>query len=73
MKEHVFIPRYELGDIVYLRTDEEQLPRMVTGWIIRAASGPRYELTQGLLVSQHQELELSREKELSFALGYAMN
>lgn len=53
--------KYEIGDIVYLRTDSEQEERMVTAiWV--NANGVKYELSCGLNYSVHFAMEMDKEK-----------
>ena len=54
---------YAIGDMVYLKTDKEQLPRIVTGINIRI-SGFWYVLQNGVTESCHYEIELSKERDL---------
>lgn len=54
---------YEFGQTVYLKTDVEQKPRMVTGFLIRPISCT-YELTQGTQISWHYDFEISTEKDV---------
>ena len=48
------------GDIVYLKTDPEQMPRMVTGWIVRPTQLIYY-LSYDTLESTHYPIEISKE------------
>jgi hypothetical protein len=57
---------YELGDIVYLRTDPDQNILVVTG-ILVTAGGLLYKLAIGTSESVHYGLELSREKDILLA------
>lgn len=53
--------KFDFGDIVYLATDIEQLPRIVT----RIYIDPNYlcyELSCGTTTSNHYELEITAEK-----------
>jgi len=59
--------KFNAKESVYLRTDVEQLPRMVTGVLMRP-SGILYELAQGDTLSYHQDFEISREENLDIAL-----
>lgn len=52
---------FNIRDIVYLRHDMEQLPRMVTG-IIWDGHKIMYELISGTEASQHYEYEVSKIK-----------
>ena len=55
--------KFELGDIVYLKTDEEQLKRIVTS--IQLSGGSMddkvisYELSQGDTSSEHYDSEIT--------------
>lgn len=53
---------YEIGDIVYLKTDQDQLPRIVNCIKVFKHGELNYELAQGTLVSLHYEFELQKEK-----------
>ena len=53
--------KYEFGQIVYLVTDKEQLPRMVTGFTIRP-TGVLYLCQSGITETAHYEMELQGEK-----------
>lgn len=60
---------YEQGEIVYLRTDNEQLPRIIMGYRVQNMSSTiLYDLMCGTLQSCHYELELTRERSLINAL-----
>ena len=55
--------KYNFGDIVYLKTDKEQLPRMV----VRFSVYPErvsYCIASGTLESWHDSFELSYEKDI---------
>lgn len=53
--------QYQIQQILYLRHDIEQLPRMVTA-IIWDGHKIMYEVISGTLASQHYEFELSNVK-----------
>lgn len=53
--------KFELGQIVYLKTDTDQKERIVTGFCIRQ-SGQSYELAQGSISSWHYDFEICEEK-----------
>lgn len=60
---------FEQGEIVYLRTDQEQLARLVMGYRVQNNSSTiLYDLMCGTLQSCHYEMELTREKTLVNAL-----
>jgi len=52
---------YDIGDIVFLKTDPEQFPYMVRA-IIYNGIGASYELSSGTIISTHFEYELTREQ-----------
>jgi hypothetical protein len=53
--------KYEIGEIVYLVTDPDQSRFMITGILIRS-SGTVYELSCGLDVSFHTDIEISSKR-----------
>ena len=61
MKIITFIIEYEYGDLVYLKTDPEQLQRMITGYTNRNGH-ITYELSLGIQTSWHVGIEISTEK-----------
>ena len=44
--------KFEIGDTVYLKTDAEQLPRLICGFMV-SPNGLLYELAQGKETSRH--------------------
>ncbi len=58
--------KWDKGDILYLVTDKEQLPRMVYGYEI-AGNDVMYKVCSGTLISTHYDFELSVEKNVSLA------
>jgi hypothetical protein len=57
--------KYDLGDIVYLKTDVEQLPRMVTEICIQPKNVVIYCLNAGPSVSKHYDFEFTTEKDFA--------
>tara|TARA_R110000772_G_scaffold13252_1_gene39550 strand:+ start:83 stop:286 length:204 start_codon:yes stop_codon:yes gene_type:complete len=55
--------KFELKQIVYLCTDIEQRPRIVTGFMYRG-SYLVYELASGMDSSAHYESEISEDKDI---------
>jgi hypothetical protein len=55
--------KYDLGQIVYLKTDKEQCARMVISISFRP-TGVIYELNYGSVSSWHYEIEVSDEKDV---------
>ena len=53
---------YNLGEIVYLKTDPSQFGRMVTGIKLCIDESILYELTVGEMVTHHYQAEISKEK-----------
>ena len=53
--------KYNFGDTVYLSTDPEQLPRLVTGFDCRPY-GLFYQLSSGTSASSHYDFEITSEK-----------
>lgn len=51
---------YNIGEKVYLITDTEQSPRLVTGISVRRTS-TIYELSKGSDCSSHYDFEISKE------------
>lgn len=58
----VFVGECELGEIVYLRTDEEQRRWIVAGIEFRLDGGASHRLICGTVESWHSAQELSRER-----------
>lgn len=52
---------YDFGDIVYLVTDKEQLPRIVVCVLCYKRGELLYKLCCGTLQSDHYEYEISKE------------
>lgn len=59
--------KYNIGDIVYLRTDVDQDRYLVTE-IYVSASAIAYRVTRGTYDYTAHEIELSREKDLLMTL-----
>lgn len=55
--------KFELGETVFLMTDPEQFPRIVTALSVNP-NGIIYKLAQGVNESYHYDCEISREKAL---------
>ena len=52
---------FTFGDIVYLKTDPDQLPRMVYGVVVYKEA-LLYKLACGVNTSEHYDYEMSMEK-----------
>lgn len=52
---------FNVSEVVYVKHDIDQLPRMITGIIIRMDS-VCYELSSGTNISNHFGYELTKEK-----------
>jgi len=57
---------FEIGEIVYLKTDKDQLERMVTGIMITPA-GVQYRIGCASADSWQYEIECSKEKNVVYA------
>lgn len=55
---------FELGDIVYLKTDSEQLERMITGVCLREKGLISYEISCGERCGWHYGFEITTEKDV---------
>jgi hypothetical protein len=64
--------KYDIGSLVYLVTDSEQLDRMITGIKINP-SGLVYTLAEGTNETFHYEIELSDKRNIIKALGLNEN
>lgn len=64
--------KFEIGEIVYLKTDNEQLERFVTGVNIRVGS-ISYALTNGTNESWHYDFEISKEIDVLKKITYNEN
>jgi len=53
---------FEFGEIVYLKTDKDQYPRIVTGFTVNP-NGILYRLGVMHIESTHYELEITKEKQ----------
>lgn len=60
---------FELRQIVYLKTDEEQLPRMVTSVEVACDMSVMYHLACGTQVSTHFGFEISPTQNELIKLG----
>jgi hypothetical protein len=56
--------KYNIGDVVFLMTDTEQLQRIVTGVLFRPNNSIIYYLTCGATETTHYELEMVSEKNI---------
>lgn len=54
--------KYEIGEVVFLSTDEEQKRRLITGLRICPSGQIIYCLSCGVTVSDHYDFELLTEK-----------
>ena len=52
---------YDIGATVFLKTDEDQRPRIVTGISVRTEGLVMYELAQGSNSTWHYKFEISAE------------
>jgi hypothetical protein len=59
---------FQIGDMVYLRTDSEQFPLMVTGIMVRHEH-ILYGLSQDTRETSHYSIEISRTRNTLMSLG----
>ena len=60
---------FDIGDSVYLKTDPEQLERIVYGIEIRV-TGLLYSLCCGVSTSNHYDFEISKDKDVVKSITY---
>jgi len=56
--------QYDLGDIVFIKTDTEQRERMITEICVKSPNHLIYQLTHGINCSWHCEFEFQKELDL---------
>ena len=61
----IIVTEYDLGDIVYLKTDEDQKARMICSINIKPGLQVLYSLECGTESTIHYEIEMSKEKDLN--------
>lgn len=60
---------YDIGEIIYLRTDPDQSPRVITGIKIRANNTVIYMISLGATAeTEHYEFEISEEANQSMKI-----
>lgn len=60
--------KYDITQEVFLKTDSEQLPRIITEITVKPI-GHMYQLSNGTIFSWHYEFEISEEKNVLLACG----
>lgn len=60
---------FELGDIVYLKTDPEQLERIITAFCLYPGNGVTYRLSFDTEDAWHYAIEISTEKDIVKSLN----
>jgi hypothetical protein len=68
-----FESEFRLGDLVYLLTDDEQKPRMVTAVKFTIGGATVYCLACGTNETEHYPQEISKNKNIELALGLRNN
>lgn len=63
MTSHTILTSFEIGDMVYLKTDPDQKVRICTGWLVDDNS-ILYRLQCGTQWDWHYEMEISKEKNI---------
>lgn len=64
--------KFEIGQTVYLKTDSEQYPRIVTRLSV-TANGITYSISSGVIESWHYDFEISEEKDVLINLQLKTN
>lgn len=59
----MIVPAFDIGETVYLLTDVDQLPRIVTGYLVRKDMIIYY-LSQACSETTHYDFEICRDKQL---------
>lgn len=59
---------FKIGEFVYLKTDDEQLSRIITARTEREG-GMTYAVAQGTIETWHYGFEMTRNKDLFKSLG----
>lgn len=62
-------PEHAIGSEVFLKTDQERLPRMVTGYIVRP-TGVLYLLSSAATETEHYAIEIEKEKHPNGTAGF---
>lgn len=65
--------KFDIREIVYLRTDGEQLPRIVTAIMKEGDKGLMYRLSQGIVNSWHYDFEIGNDKDVLMSLNAYKN
>ena len=55
---------FDIGEIVFLRTDDEQRERIVTGILIKGDGSVIYSLACGVMETEHYGFEITKDKTL---------
>lgn len=64
----IFESKWPIGHIVYLKTDKEQAPRIITAISFRPEAQVIYYLSCGPSESTHYEMEISEDKNFLFSI-----
>jgi len=62
MKKYPNSPAFDLGAIVYLKTDPDQLPRQILSYTTRCGGHITYNLACGVDETTHDEIEIDENK-----------
>ncbi|MGL4337815.1 MAG: hypothetical protein ACRCST_13060 [Turicibacter sp.] len=57
---------FEIGELIFLKTCKDQVPRIITGILVRKKSHVYY-ISNGENESAHYDFEISREKDVKLA------
>lgn len=62
MRGTIIDNEFDLGQIVYLKTDGDQSPRIITKFFIYPGGNMMYELSCGITASPHYGCEINAER-----------
>lgn len=60
-------PKYNIGDTVYIITDKEQNPNIITGIIVRPGNNLLYKLSTKSGEQDYFDIEISNAKDIILA------
>lgn len=56
--------KFAIGQTVYIITDDDQRPRIITGIVLRPSNSVIYTVAHGTSESSHYAMELSAERDI---------
>lgn len=61
---NIFISEFSLKEVVYLKTDPEQKPRIVTSISFKGSGAVTYSLGCGIEDTDHYDFEITKEEDI---------